>query len=242
MARQETIIDEDRVEIYLNLYTFKRCSVLQSYVISILSRMNVNDEEQAILRRMFIELDTTKNGFLSVDEIRDGMKTIEKTFNISLGKNENFEPEWDSAVNCIDVDKDGQVSFEEFVTAASDRHRLINDENNLKQAFDFFDKEGNGHISISQLKECFGYNNQSASLEIRDTEKVDDDTEAKIVKLFEEIDKNSDGKIDLEEFSEHMMGLVRKGVYDKRKTKKFDSQLQSRVEEKKHSSNEQFHP
>ena len=107
MARQETIIDEDRVEIYLNLYTFKRCSVLQSYVISILSRMNVNDEEQAILRRMFIELDTTKNGFLSVDEIRDGMKTIEKTVNISLGKNENFEPEWDSAVNCIDVDKDG---------------------------------------------------------------------------------------------------------------------------------------
>ena len=51
-------------------------------------------------------------------------------------------------VTCLDVDNDGLVGFDEFVTAASDRHRLIMGENNLKQAFEILDKDKNGAISL----------------------------------------------------------------------------------------------
>ena len=53
-------------------------------------------------------------------------------------------------VTCLDVDNDGLVGFDEFVTAASDRHRLIMGENHLhlEQAFEILDKDKNGAISL----------------------------------------------------------------------------------------------
>ena len=145
-----------------------------------------------------MELDTSKDGFLSVDEIKDGMKKIEQDFQVSFGKNENYKPDWDKLIKCIDVNNDGQIGFDEFVTAATDRYRLIMGEGHLRQAFDILDIDHNGKISIEELKVCFSYGNFGAGHNTEKSERVDDDLWEE---LMTDIDKNGDGEIDFEEFS-----------------------------------------
>ena len=188
----------------------------------------------ANLRKIFIALDTSKDGFLSADELRVGVEKVAEAFRLSLGKQSDFEPDWEKVVTCLDVDNDGLVGFDEFVTAASDRHRLILGENHLKQAFEILDKDKTGAISLQNLKESFGFNSSHASLELRSAEKVAESTWDDIDKLFKEIDKNGDGAIDFEEFNAHMVELIRKGGYDRRRT--LPSQLTSRS--KPHDSEE----
>lgn len=79
-----------------------------------------------------MKLNTSKTGYLTVEEIRAGTDQIKGLFNLSLDKDKNFEPDWEKLVKCIDVDNDGKVGFDEFVTAASDRYRLIMGEGHLR--------------------------------------------------------------------------------------------------------------
>ena len=76
-------------------------------MIGFLSRLKADDEELANLRKVFMELDTSKDGFLSPEEIRAGMKQIKETFKLSLGKKNDYEPDWEQLVKCIDVNNDG---------------------------------------------------------------------------------------------------------------------------------------
>ena len=107
----------------------------------------------------------------------------------------------------------GKVSFDEFITAASDRYRLIMGEGHLKYAFDIIDINKDGEISIEELKQCFSYGNLGAGFNTEKAERVDDKMWDE---LIADIDKNDDGKITFEEFKEHMMGLIPKGKYDQR--------------------------
>ena len=47
-------------------------------------------------------------------------------------------------MKCIDVNQDGGLTWDEFMTAASNRYRYIMDEENLKSAFNIIDSDGNG--------------------------------------------------------------------------------------------------
>ena len=54
-------------------------------------------------------------------------------------------------IEYFDVDKDKRLDFDEFVTAATNRQRLINGKGNLKDAFDILDVDKDGLISIEEL-------------------------------------------------------------------------------------------
>ena len=54
----------------------------------------------------------------------------------------------------LDVNNDGQIDFQEFLTAAIDKERVIHKEN-LEAAFKVFDADGNGSISVDELKAVF---------------------------------------------------------------------------------------
>ena len=73
--------------------------------------------------------------------------------------NQGKEPDWQKLVECIDMNNDGQVEWDEFMTAATNRYRLIMDEDNLRTAFDILDKDGNGQITLDELQECFQMSN-----------------------------------------------------------------------------------
>ena len=57
----------------------------------------------------------------------------------------------------LDVDKDKRLGFDEFVTAATDRRRLITGKGHLKDAFDILDVDKDGMISIDEFKQSFAY-------------------------------------------------------------------------------------
>jgi Ca2+-binding EF-hand superfamily protein len=213
MVIQEAIEDEQKIDIALNMYTFKRSSLLQSSVVAFLSRLKADDEELINLRKVFMDLNTSKTGKLSVDEIKAGTEKVKDQFKKSLGKEKSFEPDWEKLAKCITVDGNGEIGFDEFVTAASDRYRLITGEGHLKQAFDILDVDKDGEISTDELKRAFAYGNMGAGLQKEKSEGVSD---AMWDELLANIDKDGDGKINFQEFSDHMLELVDKGRYDTR--------------------------
>lgn len=75
-------------------------------------------------------------------------------------------------------------------------------EGHLKQAFDILDGDKDGMISTEELKQAFAYGSMGAGLKKEKLKKVDDDEWDALLKG---IDKNGDGKIDFDEFSDHMM-------------------------------------
>ena len=54
-----------------------------------------------------------------------------------------------------DTSGDGKIDYTEFMTAAFKKQTLVQEEN-LKKAFEIFDGDGDGQISLDELKSGFG--------------------------------------------------------------------------------------
>ena len=80
------------------------------------------------------------------------METFKKSLNKELGKTGEYDLNWNQLIEYLDVDKDKRLGFDEFVTAATNRQRLINGKGNLKDAFDILDVDKDGLISMEELK------------------------------------------------------------------------------------------
>ena len=80
---------------------------------------------------MFLKLDTSRDGKLSVEEIRDGMDSV-------LGIFKGNKHEYQSLMNSLDKDGNGVIDYQEFITAAIDKVALLNRQN-LMAAFKLLD-------------------------------------------------------------------------------------------------------
>ncbi|XP_023016536.1 troponin C at 41C [Leptinotarsa decemlineata] len=96
----------------------------------------------------------------------------------------------------VDEDGSGELEFEEFITLAS-RFMVEEDaeamQQELKEAFRLYDKEGNGYITTSTLKEIL--------------KELDDKiTSDELDMMIAEIDADGSGTVDFDEFMEVMTG------------------------------------
>ena len=64
------------------------------------------------------------------------------------------EEDWSKMVNAMDTDGDGKIDYTEFITAAYNRELLLSQQN-LQIAFKMFDQDGNGQLSMDELKAVF---------------------------------------------------------------------------------------
>ena len=94
----------------------------------------------------------------------------------------------------VDIDNNGVIDYNEFLTATMDRDKITN-KKNLEITFKNFDKDGSGKISLNEIKSIF--NNP----------KIKDDNVFENLML--EADDNQDGEISLEEFKEIMMKFIK---------------------------------
>jgi calcium-dependent protein kinase len=115
--------------------------------------INFNDRfaELEELRQVFFALDTSKDGKLTKDEIKDGLISI---MGDVKGNFEFYER------LMVDLDKDcnGAIEYSEFITASIKKANLLTHDN-LQAAFNIIDSDGSGKISIEELKASFDLTN-----------------------------------------------------------------------------------
>ena len=78
------------------------------------------------------------------------MRFAESGFISIYGK----DPDWETVIHAIDANKDGQIDYDEFITAAADRMKLLNEEN-LKAAFRVMDTNDDGKLTVDEIKVSF---------------------------------------------------------------------------------------
>lgn len=159
-----------------NLLGFKCAMKQQMRILSIISMHVMTEEEKQPLIRVFRTFDTDGDAKLSKAELATAMQQILTE--------ERAEGAADRVMQTLDLDNNGFLDFSEFLVAASDLSSLLS-ARSLKVAFDLFDEDKSGSISISEFR---------AVLKVRDHPEVLDD-------LISRVDKNQDGELGLQEFT-----------------------------------------
>ena len=98
-----------------------------------------------------------------------------------------------------DTSGDGKIDYTEFMTAAFKKQTLVQEEN-LKKAFEIFDSDGDGQISLNELKSGFGGTEVSQGSDQTSQEQHWEN-------ILAEADANGDGKISFDEFRAHMQSV-----------------------------------
>lgn len=65
----------------------------------------------------------------------------------------------DKIMRLADIDGSGEIDYSEWLIATVNKKNLISEEK-LKVAFEFFDKDKSGSISIDEIKEVLGVKKQ----------------------------------------------------------------------------------
>eukprot|EP00340_Litonotus_pictus_P001992 CAMPEP_0170526000 /NCGR_PEP_ID=MMETSP0209-20121228/11462_1 /TAXON_ID=665100 ORGANISM="Litonotus pictus, Strain P1" /NCGR_SAMPLE_ID=MMETSP0209 /ASSEMBLY_ACC=CAM_ASM_000301 /LENGTH=116 /DNA_ID=CAMNT_0010815589 /DNA_START=57 /DNA_END=407 /DNA_ORIENTATION=- len=89
----------------------------------------------------------------------------------------------------VDIDGNGNINFQEYISLMARRMRDGDLEEEMKQVFRLFDRDGNGLIGASELK----------SLMIGIGEKITDD---EVEDMIREADKDGDRFISYQEFKD----------------------------------------
>lgn len=139
--------EEDANEIIQDMAAFRKQNVFQTGVVSLLTALKVQSNELVNMKQMFLGLDKSQDGFLTVEELQTGMAEV-------LGVMRAGSQDWNELIHQLDTNRDGKIDYGEFITAAVNRAKLLNEEN-LRIAFQMFDKDGNGQISKQELRDVF---------------------------------------------------------------------------------------
>ena len=101
----------------------------------------------------------------------------------------------DIIFNNIDTNHNGFIEYEEFIRVTLPKEQLFTDLN-LKNAFDMFDKDKNGTISMEEIIEVLGVDKEFDKNAIEELKK--------------EVSYDGDKEIDFKHFKEFMLGLKNK--------------------------------
>jgi len=188
----EKRISKSNLEIvFNNLKNFRTEQKLQQAVLSFLVHNLIQKEEVVELRKVFLSFDENGDGRLTKTELEQALKNF---MPLKDAKNES-----EIMMKKIDLDSSGYIEYEEFITASADKYKLLTEEN-LKYAFNVFDKDNNGKISYLELKSIFGKDYQ-------------DENDNLFKDMINKIDLNGDGEICFEEFKDMMYNLLKVGEY-----------------------------
>ena len=133
-----------------------------------------------------------KEAFSLFDKDGDGAITTKELGTVmrSLGQNPT-EAELAQMIEEVDCDKNGTIDFPEFLTMMARKMKEVDGEEEIKEAFRVFDKDGNGTISAAELRHVM--TNLGEKL-----------TDQEVDEMIREADVDGDGQINYEEFVKMM--------------------------------------
>ncbi|KAK2709017.1 troponin C-like [Artemia franciscana] len=148
---------------------------------------DLTKDQLQILKKAFDSFDSHKKGSIPCDMVGTILRLMGQAYDGKV---------LEELIEEVDADKSGQLEFSEFVILAA---KFIIEEDTdalqkeLKEAFRLYDKEGNGYIPTSSLKEIL--------------RELDDQlTEEELDMMIDEIDTDGSGTVDFDEFMEMMTG------------------------------------
>ncbi|XP_022856925.1 calcium-dependent protein kinase 32-like [Olea europaea var. sylvestris] len=138
-------------------------------------------EEVAGIKEAFKLMDTGNKGKIDINELRIGLQKLGHQI-----------PDADLQVlmEAGDIDKDGYLNCGEFVAISVHLRKMGNDEH-LRKAFEFFDRNQSGYIEIEELRDTFADEVESTSEEV-------------INAIIQDVDTDKDGRISYDEFAAMM--------------------------------------
>ncbi|XP_070610998.1 calmodulin, striated muscle-like [Erythrolamprus reginae] len=138
------------------------------------------------------DLRELKEAFTLFDQDGDGLITSREVVTAmrSLGRNPT-QSEVRSIVGEIEAYK-GKVDFPRFLAVMARRTRNSDTEEEIREAFRVFDRNGDGYVNAAELRHVLTTVGEKLT-----------DKEAKL--LIKEMDRRGDGKVDYEEFARIMV-------------------------------------
>ena len=138
------------------------------------------------LHDIFSLMDRSGTGKVSAED----MKQL-----LNLQKCYPNEAELAKIVAEVDFDRDGEISFEDFLMYCTKQgaRSAVEEDREMKDAFDFLDRNGDGYLSSDDLRRVM-------RLIGRDVE------EQQAEEMLAEVDEEGDGRISYECFKNMMLG------------------------------------
>ncbi len=176
-------IEKEKILVYLNrLRNFRINSKFQQMVLAFIVHNIPNSKEAKDILKIFRMFNNKDDGKLTKKELYQGL--------ILYYNEKEIKKEIDDIFLLLDGANRGCIEYEEFLRATLDQKFLLSEEN-LIYAFNFFDKDNTGKISVDKIKNIF----------------IDDKVNEDVFRsIFNEIDINQDGEIDFQEFKDMMFG------------------------------------
>ena len=168
-----------------NMKKFKKNKKFEKATMSFIVNQLVLKEERKDLEKQFKEWDKNGDGVLSRDEIIEGYK---KTYGYV------DEGEIDNMINSIDLDGNGVIDYNEFLTCTMNKEKILNNDN-LEICFKAFDSDNSGKISLDEITAIFNSG---------DKENIDKEELEAFKKIIRDADENGDGEISFKEFKDLM--------------------------------------
>jgi calcium-dependent protein kinase len=140
----------------------------------------LSNEERAKVRNYFLSMDTSKEGTITLKELKDVM----------INKLQMDCRETEDTFDALDSNGDAAIHYSDFL-AAMVNTRISLHEDLLRKAFKSFDVDSSGYITVENMQEVLG----------------DGFEEEKVKSMVKEADLAKDGKISFPEFTAYIMEL-----------------------------------
>ncbi|OII71297.1 calcium calmodulin dependent protein kinase [Cryptosporidium ubiquitum] len=173
-----------------NMRRFQNSQKLAQAALLYMASKLTSQEETKELTDIFRHIDKNGDGQLDRQELIDGYSKLSGE-EVAIFNLPHIENEVDAIIGAADFDRNGYIDYSEFVTIAMDRKSLLS-KDKLESAFQKFDQDGNGKISIDELASIFGL------------ERLESKTWKEMISG---IDSNNDGDVDFEEFCKMIQKL-----------------------------------
>lgn len=164
-----------------NLRSFRSHNRLKKAALHLIAHQ-MNEKSIKKLRQSFLALDEDHDGLLTASEMKKGLqKSLSET-----------PSDLQEILEQIDTSGDGVIDYTEFIAATLEKKTYVQ-EDICWSAFRFFDRDGNGKISRSEIAQVLNDGEVSQFMDAN-----------VIAEFMKEFDTNGDGEIDFAEFMDMM--------------------------------------
>ncbi|MCO5600236.1 hypothetical protein L7F22_054346 [Adiantum nelumboides] len=164
---------------------FRAMNKLKKLALKVIAE-SLSEEEIMGLKQMFKNMDTDSSGTITFEELKIGL---------AKQGSKLAEHEVRQLMDAADVDGNGTIDYLEFITATVHMNKMDR-EDHLYSAFQYFDKDNSGYITMEELEQALTKHGMGDPEAIKD--------------IIAEVDTDHDGKINYEEF----VAMMRKSSPD----------------------------